>query len=173
MQPSKWQRWDRQRQAGFYRTLTLRSRDGPHKFTLYLTWLGQEREAERREGRGRLARYPLCSTCPITGRGCVSPASTGGTQRRVQRDVGAPDGARGTDTHSLEVAVGKWGEMMEEVRNGQQEQRKEILDCIQRGLTATPPQGRDSRIPITATGREGKVSPCTSDTVTSARQRCP
>jgi len=58
----------------------LCSRDGLHKFTRNLTWLGQEREAEWREGSGSLARYPLCSTCPITGRGCVSPASMQGTE---------------------------------------------------------------------------------------------
>lgn len=58
----------------------LWSRDGLHKFTLHLTRLGQEREAERREGRGSLARYRLCSTCPVKGRGCVSPASMQGTE---------------------------------------------------------------------------------------------
>lgn len=68
------------RQAGFYRTRTLWSRDGLHKFTLDLTWLGQEQEAERRQGRGSVAHYPLCSTCPIIGRGCVSPASMQGTE---------------------------------------------------------------------------------------------
>lgn len=49
---------------------------------------------------------------------------------------------------------------MGEVRNEQEEQRKETLDCIQWGLTATPPRGCDSSIPTTATGREGKASPC-------------
>lgn len=57
MQLSKQQRGDEQRQAGFYRNLRLWSRDGHHKFTLDLTWLGQEQEAERKEGRGSLAHY--------------------------------------------------------------------------------------------------------------------
>ena len=48
---------------------------------------------------------------------------------------------------------------MEKVRNGQQEQREETLDCIQWGVTATPPLGCDGSIPTTATGREGKASP--------------
>lgn len=49
-----------ERQAGLYRTLMLGSRDGLHKFTLDLTWRGQERETERSEGRGSLAHYLLC-----------------------------------------------------------------------------------------------------------------
>lgn len=51
-----------ERQGGFYRALTLWSRDGCHKFPLDLTCCGQEHEAERREGRGSLAHY--CSALP-------------------------------------------------------------------------------------------------------------
>lgn len=56
-----------ERQAGFYRTLMLWGRNGLHKFILNLIWLGLEREAERREGRGSQAHHLLCSTCPIAG----------------------------------------------------------------------------------------------------------
>lgn len=68
-----------ERQAGFYRTLMLWGRDGLHKFILNLIWLGLEREAERRGGRGSQAHHLLCSTCPIASGGCVSPASVQGT----------------------------------------------------------------------------------------------